>query len=48
MDDGYEVDLGPGDFFVCEPGHDAWMVSEEPCVAVDFSSDVQRYAVPRS
>ena len=48
MDDGYEVDLGPGDFFVCEPGHDAWVIGEDPCVAFDFSSDVQRYAVPRS
>jgi hypothetical protein len=46
MDDGYEADLGPGDFFVCEPGHDAWVLGEEPCVAYDFSSDVQRYAVP--
>ncbi len=37
MDDGTEVDVGPGDVFVCPPGHDAWTVGSEPCVAYDFS-----------
>jgi mannose-6-phosphate isomerase-like protein (cupin superfamily) len=37
MDDGTETELGPGDVFVCPPGHDAWIVSKEPCVAYDFS-----------
>jgi uncharacterized cupin superfamily protein len=44
MDDGSEFDLGPGDVFVAPPGHDAWIVGNEPCVAFDFSSDIQRYA----
>ncbi len=37
MDDGSEVELGPGDVFVCPPGHDAWILGNEPCVAYDFS-----------
>jgi uncharacterized cupin superfamily protein len=34
--DGTEVELGPGDAFVVGPGHDAWVVGNEPCVAMDF------------
>lgn len=37
MADGTEVELGPGDAFVVGPGHDAWVVGEEPCVTLDFS-----------
>jgi len=37
MDGGSEVEVGPGDVFVCPPGHDAWVVGDEPCVALDFS-----------
>jgi ethanolamine utilization protein EutQ (cupin superfamily) len=44
MDDGQEVDVGPGDVFVCPPGHDAWIVGNEPCVAFDFSSGISQYA----
>jgi len=34
--DGTEVEVGPGDAFVAAPGHDAWVVGDEPCVALDF------------
>ena len=37
MADGSEVELGPGDAFVVGPGHDAWVVGDEPCVTIDFS-----------
>ncbi len=37
MDDGKETDIGPGDVFVCPPGHDAWILGNEQCVAYDFS-----------
>jgi quercetin dioxygenase-like cupin family protein len=37
MDDGEEAEIGPGDAFVISPGHDAWIVGDEPCVALDFS-----------
>src|SRR5215211_8028666 len=30
MDDRTEIDLGPGDAYVIEPGHDGWVVGDEP------------------
>ena len=44
MDDGTEGEAGPGDVFVAAPGHDAWVVGDEPCVAVDFGAGVGQYA----
>ncbi len=40
MDDRSEMDLGPGDAYVIEPGHDAWVVGNEPFVGVDVSSEM--------
>ena len=37
MDDGTEKDMRAGDVAVVPPGHDAWVVGDEPCVAIDFS-----------
>ena len=34
--DGIEVSVGPGDAFEAQPGHDAWVVGDEPCIALDF------------
>ena len=36
MDDGTEDEFGPGDLMVCPPGHDAWTVGNEACVALDW------------
>ena len=36
--DGTEIELQPGDAFVIAPGHDAWVVGDEPCVTVDFGA----------
>jgi hypothetical protein len=36
MDDGEEMELGPGDFSIIPPGHDAWIVGDEPCVVIDW------------
>src|ERR687885_1780698 len=36
MDDGEEMEYGPGDVMVCPPGHDAWIVGDKPCVFVDW------------
>jgi hypothetical protein len=36
--DGTEADLGPGDVYRLEPGHDAWVVGDEPAVALEFES----------
>jgi hypothetical protein len=38
MNDGTEGDVGPNDVARIEPGHDAWVVGEEPCVVVDFGA----------
>ncbi len=46
MDDGTEVDLGPGDAYHISPGHDAWVVGDEPWVAVDFSEAMKGFAKP--
>ena len=40
MDDRSETELGPGDAYVIEPGHDAWVVGSEPFVGVDVSSEM--------
>jgi quercetin dioxygenase-like cupin family protein len=36
MDDGEEAEFGPGDFAEIPPGHDAWIVGDEPCVVIDW------------
>jgi hypothetical protein len=36
--DGREVAIGPGDAFEVTPGHDAWVLGNEPCVALDFGN----------
>ena len=44
-DDRSEVDLAPGDAYVLEPGHDAWVVGDEPFVGVDVSTEmVEQFA----
>jgi len=35
-DDGTEQDLEPGDAYVIEPGHDAWIVGNETFVGYEF------------
>ena len=46
MNDGTEADVGPGDAYHIEPGHDAWVVGDEDYVAVDFSEQIAEYAKP--
>lgn len=36
MLNGTEKELRPGDVAVIAPGHDAWVVGNEPVVAIDF------------
>lgn len=36
--DGSEGEAGPGDAYVIEPGHDAWVVGDEAMVAFEFES----------
>jgi hypothetical protein len=37
--DGSELDLGPGDAYRLDPGHDAWVVGDHPFVALEFESE---------
>ena len=41
MDDGSDMDLGPGDVAVIEPGHDAWVVGDRPFVAIEIAAGAQ-------
>jgi quercetin dioxygenase-like cupin family protein len=45
--DGVETTIGPGDVYLIEPGHDAWVVGDEPWITVDFSQESADYAKPR-
>jgi hypothetical protein len=37
MDDGEQMDVGPGDALEIPPGHDAWVVGDEPYVGIDVT-----------
>jgi hypothetical protein len=37
-DDGAEADLRPGAAYRISPGHDAWVVGDEPVVGLEFES----------
>ena len=34
MDDGSQIELSPGDVFYIPPGHDSWVVGDEPYVSL--------------
>lgn len=36
MDNGTEIEIGPGDVAYLPAGHDAWTIGDEPCLLVDF------------
>jgi hypothetical protein len=36
--DGTEAEFGAGSAYVIEPGHDAWVVGDEPAVGYEFES----------
>jgi len=49
LDDGTELEFGPGDAFIVPAGHDAYVVGDEPCVMVQFDegeSAATRFNVP--
>ncbi len=44
-EDGTEAEVGPGNAYVIEPGHDAWVVGDEDYVAFEFETrSVEDYA----
>lgn len=46
MEDGTEQEIQPNAVARIEPGHDAWVVGDEACVAVDFGPSAA-YAKPQ-
>jgi len=46
MADGTEEEFGPGDVGMTPPGHDAWVVGNEPVVVIDISG-MKEYAKPK-
>lgn len=47
MDDGTEQEFGPGEVMYIPPGHDGWVVGNEPFVAIDFTG-MREYATSTS
>jgi hypothetical protein len=41
---GQELTVGPGDVMNLDPGHDAWVMGDEPCVVLD--TGIAGYAKP--
>jgi quercetin dioxygenase-like cupin family protein len=37
MNDGTELEFGPGDVALIHPGHDGWVVGDEPVVLIDWA-----------
>jgi hypothetical protein len=40
--DGTEGEVAPGDAYVIEPGHDAWVVGDDPVVAFESAETYAR------
>jgi len=36
-DNGLELEMGPGDAVELPPGHNAWVMGDEPCIMLDFA-----------
>lgn len=45
MEDGTTLTIGPGEAYEIPPGHDAWVVGDEPSCSVEFAS-AHNYGVP--
>jgi class 3 adenylate cyclase len=45
MDDGETVDIGPGGVYEIPPGHDAWVVGDEPWVTIESQSGRPMYSM---
>jgi len=47
LDDGTESTISAGDLFDIPAGHDGWVIGDQPCVMLDYSPDLIRYAAGR-
>ena len=48
MADGEYVEIEPGEVFDVPPGHDAWVVGDEPAVLLDFLGNIDQLGRPTS
>lgn len=48
MDDGEYVEIEPFEVFDVPPGHDAWVLGDEPAVIVDFGGNIEQLGRPIS
>jgi class 3 adenylate cyclase len=48
MDDGEYVEIRPNEVFDVPPGHDAWVVGDEPAVILDFLGNIEQLGRPTS
>ena len=48
MADGEYAELGPNDVFDVPPGHDAWVVGDEPVELLDFLGNIDQIGRPAS
>jgi hypothetical protein len=44
--DGQKSEVGPGEAYEIPPGHDGWVIGDEPFVGYEFKSAAQ-YAKPQ-
>jgi hypothetical protein len=42
LETGIEATAGPGMCYVCEPGHDAWVVGDETVEFYEFESKIAK------
>jgi hypothetical protein len=48
--DGSTADIGAGEAYIIEPGHDAWVIGDEACVSFEFestTSNLSKHTRPR-
>ena len=48
MDDGEYAEIGPNDVFDVPPGHDVWVLGDEPVAVVDFLGNIEQLGRPAS
>lgn len=48
MANGAEYELTPGDLFYVAPGHDSWVIGDEPYVSLHFLGATQYATDPRT
>jgi hypothetical protein len=47
MNDGETQEFGPGDVGMVPPGHDYWVLDDEPATVIDFGGEMSAYAKKR-